>query len=98
MMCGSCKNRSVGGTDRLHHQGGNNKRIKNNVSSKLQLILQEPHDVISQKTAFSIVTAVKTSKLTYHMISHIYQNTRRHIVEPSNVNISVFITIGYQLH
>jgi hypothetical protein len=29
-------------------------------------VLQEPHDVTSQKTAFFIVTAVKTSSFTEH--------------------------------
>jgi phospholipid N-methyltransferase len=28
--------------------------------------LQDPHGVISQKTAFFIVTAMKTSNFTYH--------------------------------
>jgi hypothetical protein len=31
--CGSCKNRRLGGTQRLHHQGDKNRRTRNNVSS-----------------------------------------------------------------
>jgi hypothetical protein len=30
--CGSCKNRRLGGTYRLHHQGDKNRRGRNNVS------------------------------------------------------------------
>jgi hypothetical protein len=33
-------------------------------SSRTSVVLQEPHGVTSQKTAFFIVTAVKTSNLT----------------------------------
>jgi hypothetical protein len=33
-LCGSCKNRHFGGTDRLHHQGDENQRARNNVCSK----------------------------------------------------------------
>jgi hypothetical protein len=29
--CGSCKNQSLGGTYRLHHQGGKNQRARNTV-------------------------------------------------------------------
>jgi hypothetical protein len=36
-LCGSCKNRCVGGTYCLHHQGDKNWRARNNVSSNLQL-------------------------------------------------------------
>jgi hypothetical protein len=31
--CGSCKNLRFGGTYRLHHQGDNNRRARNNVSN-----------------------------------------------------------------
>jgi hypothetical protein len=31
--CGSCKNRRFGETYRLYHQGDNNRRARNNVSS-----------------------------------------------------------------
>jgi hypothetical protein len=34
--CGSCKNRRVGGTYRLHHQDAKNERAKNSVSSNHQ--------------------------------------------------------------
>jgi hypothetical protein len=37
------------------------------LSSKKCRFLQEPHGVTSQKTAFFIVTAVKTSNLTWHL-------------------------------
>jgi hypothetical protein len=30
--CGSSKNRCFGRTYRLHHQGGKNRRVRNNVS------------------------------------------------------------------
>jgi hypothetical protein len=53
--------------------GDKNRRATNNFSSDQQpkhaernviSILQEPHDVSSEKTAFIIVTAVRTSILT----------------------------------
>jgi hypothetical protein len=31
--CGSCKNRTFGGTYRLHHQGDKNRRARNNFSN-----------------------------------------------------------------
>jgi hypothetical protein len=31
--CGSCKNKRIGGTFRLHHQGDKNWRARNNVNS-----------------------------------------------------------------
>jgi hypothetical protein len=51
---GSCKNRSFAATYRIHHQRRSRKRRS----------LQEPHGVTSQKTAFFIVTAVKTPNLS----------------------------------
>jgi hypothetical protein len=36
--CGSCNNRRFGRTYRLNHQGENNQRVRNNVSSNLQLM------------------------------------------------------------
>jgi hypothetical protein len=50
------------GTYRLHQKGDKNRRTRNNVGRKHRFI-QEPHDVPSQKTAFFIVTAMKTSNL-----------------------------------
>jgi hypothetical protein len=35
--CGSCKNRRLGGTSRLHHQGGENRRARNNFRSVLRV-------------------------------------------------------------
>jgi hypothetical protein len=61
-----------GGTYRLHHPGDKNQQARNNVSSNYQpkhaaktycivsQLMQETHGVTSQKTAFFIVTAVKT--------------------------------------
>jgi hypothetical protein len=36
-LCGSCKHRRVGGTYRLRHQGEDNQRAKNHISSNQQL-------------------------------------------------------------
>jgi hypothetical protein len=38
------------------------------LSSSESLFSQEPHGVTSQKTAFFIVTAVKTSHLAYRFV------------------------------
>jgi hypothetical protein len=73
MPCDSCKMRRFGETYHLHHRGGKTRRMKNNVTRNLLLtlltevkrrLLQEPHGVTSQKTAFFLVTAVTTSNLT----------------------------------
>jgi hypothetical protein len=53
--CGSCDNRSFGGTYRLYHQGDKNQRARNNVSSNLQ-----PKHAAKKY----YVRAVKTSNLT----------------------------------
>jgi hypothetical protein len=41
--------------------------VRTDISEKRRF-LQEPHGVTSQKTAFFIVTAVKTSNLTYEIL------------------------------
>jgi hypothetical protein len=81
-LCGSCKNRPFGGTQRLHNQGDKNRWTKNKLALFLvhrflslwwrrryvppkRRFLQEPHGLTSQNTTFFIVTAVKTSNLTY---------------------------------
>jgi hypothetical protein len=53
--CDNFKNRRSGGTLRFHHQAEKNQSARNNVSS----------GVTFQKTAVFIVTAIKTSNLTY---------------------------------
>jgi hypothetical protein len=72
---GSCKNQSFGGPHYLHHQGDKNSwpRIfsRRYVPSNCRF-LQEPHGVTSQKTAFVIVTAVKTSNLTSQTLLNYY--------------------------
>jgi hypothetical protein len=52
---GSCKNRRFGGKYRLHHQ-----------DEKIGEL--EPHSVTSQKTELFLVTGVKTSNLTIHIL------------------------------
>jgi hypothetical protein len=77
--CESCKNRRFRGTYLLHHHGDKNWRARNVVflRSVLRLLvtandvpvppqrqfLKKPHRVSSQKTAFFIVTVMKTSNL-----------------------------------
>jgi hypothetical protein len=56
-QCGSYKNRLFGGKYCLHHQGEKNLRARNNVRSN--------RGFTSQKTAFFVVTAVKTSDFTH---------------------------------
>jgi hypothetical protein len=68
--CGSFKNQRFGGMQRINHQVDKNLRARN-VSSNLEpkhcsRFLQEPRGVTSQKTAFFIITPVKTSNLTIH--------------------------------
>jgi hypothetical protein len=66
--CGSRRNRRFGGNHSHDHQDVKNLRARN-ISSNQQLkhtVLKEPHDLTSQKTALFIVTAVKTSNLTWH--------------------------------
>jgi hypothetical protein len=66
--CGSYKNRRFVGTYRLHHQGEENRRARNDVSNNVRpkrRFFQEPYGVTSQKTVFFIVITVKTSELMY---------------------------------
>jgi hypothetical protein len=58
--CGSCNNLSYGGTYHLHHQGENMSEL----GGDTHRFLQEPQGITSQKMAFFIVTAMKTSNLT----------------------------------
>jgi hypothetical protein len=51
-------------------------------------LLQEPHGVTSQKTAFLIVTAVKTSNLTFHRHCHKYP-PRVHIMSQIDSNYTI---------
>jgi hypothetical protein len=76
--CGSCKNRRLKGASRLQHIVFHLLVTANVVPNSLilsklrwrryfpltRLFLHEPHGVTSKKTAFFIVTAVKTSNLT----------------------------------
>jgi hypothetical protein len=73
--CGSCKNGRFGRTYHLQHKGEKNRRARKNkylaseacceenISSKRRFLF-DPHSDTSQKTAFFVVTAVKTSNLT----------------------------------
>jgi hypothetical protein len=64
---GSYTKRRFGGTYRLHDQGENIERDRNNVGNNVspkRLFLQETHGVTSHETEFFIVTAVITSILT----------------------------------
>jgi hypothetical protein len=63
--CRYCVNQHFGRTYRLHLQGRRKRkkiRERGTTSSRLTYYL---HGVTSQKTAFFIVTAVKTSNLTF---------------------------------
>jgi hypothetical protein len=70
--CRYCVKRRFGGTYRLRLQGRKIRERGTNVSRWLQALKMEPkrrftqdlHGATSQKTAFFIVTAVKTSNLT----------------------------------
>jgi hypothetical protein len=72
--CGSYKNRRFGGKHRLHQEDHKNRRASQfAISCRLhvggdvlpkRLFLQELHGVTSQKTAFFVVTSVKTSAFT----------------------------------
>jgi hypothetical protein len=96
---GSCKNRCFGGMYSLHHQGGKNQRAKNNVSSNFptrwyfsawrwgdppkRQSLQDPRGVISQRIAFFIVTAMKTSSLRFNNLPITYL---MYIIIPSSLS------------
>jgi hypothetical protein len=58
--------------------------------------LQEPHGVTSQKTAFSIVTAVKTSNLTVHAVFVAYQYSGDG--KPVGESTQLFISQTEQVH
>jgi hypothetical protein len=84
MSCGSCKNRQ--GDKMIYLRSVLRLLVTTNlvpstpllvtvmleaVSSSVHLILQEPRCVPSQKMAFFIVTAVKTSNPTYFSVNFI---------------------------
>jgi hypothetical protein len=39
--CGTCKNRRFGGTYRLHHQGGKNRQVRNNVGPSSSILVTQ---------------------------------------------------------
>jgi hypothetical protein len=61
--CRSCVNRRFGGTYRFHLQGRKIRELGSSVPPKRRPT-QALHGATSQKTAFFIVTVVKTSNLT----------------------------------
>jgi hypothetical protein len=78
MPCVSCRNRHFRGTYCLHHQSGKNNKLRTTLAVSSWFFpprwwrwyippkyryLQEPHGIISQKTAYFVVTAMKTSNL-----------------------------------
>jgi hypothetical protein len=72
-QCGSCKNRSFGETCRLHLQGRRKYTSEENLQTVINRhrFLQDPHGATSQKRAFFIVTAVKTSNpINYGKFKH----------------------------
>jgi hypothetical protein len=69
--CSSGVNRRFGGTYRLHLQGRRESIRKSAREASVRDVKGRLHGATSQKTAFFIVTAVKTSNLTYiHITLH----------------------------
>jgi hypothetical protein len=70
--CGSFKNRWFGGICHLHFQGRRNnmsEEVLDCCQASSRRFLQDSHGTTSQKTAFFIVTAVKTSNPGYMFCS-----------------------------
>jgi hypothetical protein len=76
MPCGSCKNRSFGGTYHLSHQGDKNRRARNNVSSNYQLV------VTAKFVPGSLLLFTLMKQAIYSFEKSVFTTaTRRHILE-----------------
>jgi hypothetical protein len=73
---GSCKNRRFGGIYRLHHQGGNSQRTRNNVSVTANV-------VPSSQIIFTLIMVIHSSETSVH-ITAIWYNIPEDVIVHSD--------------